>query len=63
MNKRALIMLPAALLLAGCGTPTLDLAGYPDKTRDALYAQGRVGGDKGLARFDLRKAWNDTFNS
>ncbi len=52
-------MLAAVLTLAGCGTPALDLAGYPDKTRDALYAQGRVGGDKGLANFDLRKALQD----
>jgi hypothetical protein len=52
-------MLAAVVTLAGCGTPTLDLAGYPDKTRDALYAQGRAGGDKGLASFDLRKVWQD----
>ncbi len=59
MSKRALILLSAVVTLAGCGTPTLDLAGYPDKTRDALYAQGRAGGDKGLASFDLRKVWQD----
>jgi hypothetical protein len=43
--------------LAGCGSATLDFAGYPDKARDRLYSDGRLGGDKGLASFDLRKAW------
>jgi hypothetical protein len=51
-----------AAALAGCGSASLDLAGYPDKQRDRLYSEGRLGGDKGLADFDLRKAWNSTFN-
>jgi hypothetical protein len=45
--------------LAGCGSPTLDLAGYPDAAHDRLYRDGRLGDDKGLASFDLRKAWRD----
>jgi len=47
----------ALLPLSGCGTPTLDLAGYPDAEHDRLYRDGRLGDDKGLAEFDLRKAW------
>jgi hypothetical protein len=47
----------ATLTLAGCGSPTLDLAGYPDAEHDRLYRDGRLGDDKGLASFDLRKAW------
>ena len=43
--------------LAGCGSPTLDLAGYPDAAHDRLYRDGRLGDDKGVASFDLRKAW------
>ena len=43
--------------LAGCGTATLDLAGYPDAAHDRLYRDGRLGDDKGLVDFDLRKAW------
>jgi len=43
--------------LPGCGSPTLDLAGYPDAAHDRLYRDGRLGDDKGLASFDLRKAW------
>jgi len=46
-----------ALLVAGCGTPSFDLAGYPDAARDRLYRDGRLGGDKGLTDFDLRKTW------
>jgi hypothetical protein len=46
-----------SLLLAGCGTGTLDLAGYPDTAHDRLYRDGRLGDDRGLADFDLRKAW------
>jgi hypothetical protein len=55
-----LCLLLAALAfptLAGCGSPTLDLAGYPDAAHDRLYRDGRLGEDKGLASFDLRKAW------
>ena len=53
------LILPATglLLLAGCGSPTLDLAGYSDAGHDRLYRDGRLGDDKGLASFDLRKAW------
>lgn len=47
----------AALALPGCGSPTLDLAGYPDAAHDRLYRDGRLGDDKGLLSFDLRKAW------
>jgi len=47
----------ALLPLAGCGTGTLDMGGYPDASRERLYRDGRLGGDKGLADFDLRKAW------
>jgi hypothetical protein len=47
----------AALALPGCGTPTMDLAGYPDAEHDRLYRDGRLDDDKGLAEFDLRKAW------
>ncbi len=43
--------------LTGCGTATLDLAGYPDTARDRLYRDGRLVDDKGLIDFDLRKAW------
>ncbi len=51
-------MLTVGLLaLSGCGTATLDLAGYPDTAHDRLYRDGRLGSDKGLADFDLRKAW------
>ncbi|MDB5395571.1 MAG: hypothetical protein JWM91_3077 [Rhodospirillales bacterium] len=46
-----------ALSLSGCGTATLDLAGYPDAAHDRLYRDGRLGDDKGLVEFDLRKAW------
>jgi hypothetical protein len=55
-----LCLLLAALAfqaLAGCGSPTLDLAGYPDAAHDRLYRDGRLGDDKGVAEFDLRKAW------
>jgi hypothetical protein len=54
------LVLPALglLLLAGCGSPTMDLAGYPDAAHDRLYRDGRLGDDKGLADFDLRKAWH-----
>ncbi len=45
------------LSLSACGTATLDLAGYPDAGHDRLYRDGRLGDDKGLAEFDLRKAW------
>ena len=51
-----------AAALAGCGSAPLDLAGYPDKARDRLYSEGRLGGDKGVAGFDLRKAWQAAFD-
>jgi hypothetical protein len=35
----------------------MDLAGYPDAAHDRLYRDGRLGDDKGMAEFDLRKAW------
>jgi hypothetical protein len=44
-------------LLAGCGTGSMDLSGYPDRQRDRLYENGRLGGDNGYANFDLRKIW------
>ncbi len=47
----------AVLMLPGCGSPTMDLAGYPDAAHDRLYRDGRLGDDKGLADFDLRKVW------
>jgi hypothetical protein len=57
--KRFLAAIPAVsfFLITGCGTGTLDLAGYPDAAHDRLYQDGRLGGDKGYASFDLRKAW------
>ncbi len=51
------VVIAAALTLSGCGTPTMDLAGYPDAAHDRLYRDGRLGDDKGMAEFDLRKAW------
>ncbi len=64
-SRSPLLAVPAfaliAAALAGCGSASLDLNGYPDKQRDRLYSEGRLGGDKGLADFDLRKAWNSTF--
>ena len=51
------VFIAAVLALTGCGTPTMDLAGYPDAAHDRLYRDGRLGDDKGLAEFDLRKAW------
>jgi hypothetical protein len=54
---RRYVFVAVALTLAGCGSPTLDLAGYPDAAHDRLYRDGRLGDDKGLAEFDLRKAW------
>jgi hypothetical protein len=54
---RRLAITVVLLPLSGCGTPTLDLAGYPDAEHDRLYRDGRLGDDKGLAEFDLRKAW------
>ncbi len=45
------------LMLAGCGTASLDLSGYPDRAHDRLYAQGRLGGDNGPAHIDPAKAW------
>lgn len=61
--RRVLLVLCSVLTagLTGCGSATFDLAGYPDKARDRLYSEGRLGGDKGVAGFDLRKAWQATF--
>jgi hypothetical protein len=56
-HRRRLAIAVALLPLSGCGSPTLDLAGYPDAEHDRLYRDGRLGDDKGLAEFDLRKAW------
>ncbi len=53
------MVLLAALTANGCGAPTVDLSGYPDKEQARLYADGRTGGDKGLVDFDLRRAWQD----
>jgi hypothetical protein len=44
-------------LLFGCGTGSMDLSGYPDRSRDRLYENGRLGGDDGYANIDLRKVW------
>lgn len=60
INRYLFIM--AILALPGCGSPTLDLAGYPDAAQDRLYRDGRLGDEdsnsgRGLAEFDLRKAW------
>jgi hypothetical protein len=52
-----LLAAPVFSTLTGCGSPTLDLSGYPDAGHDRLYRDGRLGDDKGLASFDLRKAW------
>jgi len=52
-----------APLLSACGTATLDLSGYPDKAEQRLYADGRIGGDKGLASIDLRKTWRNISDS
>jgi hypothetical protein len=54
---RRYVLIAAALALSGCGSPTMDLAGYPDAGHDRLYRDGRLGDDKGLVDFDLRKAW------
>ena len=56
-HTRRLATAVVLLSLSGCGTPTLNLAGYPDTEHDRLYRDGRMGDDKGLAEFDLRKAW------
>jgi hypothetical protein len=53
----SLCLLLFALILPGCGSATMDLAGYPDAGHDRLYRDGRLVDDKGLADFDLRKAW------
>jgi hypothetical protein len=54
---RPLLLTLALLPLTACGTGTLDMSGYPDASRERLYRDGRLGGDNGLADFDLRKAW------
>jgi hypothetical protein len=46
-----------SVLVAGCGTGSLDLAGYPDASHERLYQEDRLGGDKGYASVDLRKGW------
>jgi hypothetical protein len=53
----ATLLFVGCVLLAACGTGTLDLAGYPDAGHDRLYQDGRLGGDRGYATYDLRKAW------
>jgi hypothetical protein len=55
---------PAAIAsLAACGSAPLDFSGYPDKAHERLYSDGRLGGDKGVADFDLRKAWQAAVDS
>ncbi len=54
---RPILLTLTLLPLAACGTGTLDMAGYPDASRERLYRDGRVGGDNGVADFDARKAW------
>jgi hypothetical protein len=49
-----LVLLP----LTACGTGTLDMAGYPDASKERLYRDGRLGGDNGLLSFDARKVWH-----
>jgi hypothetical protein len=56
-RPRRLLLLTLLLPLTACGTGTLDMSGYPDAGRERLYRDGRLGGDSGLADFDLRKAW------
>ena len=58
MRRRSVLTLAiTAAVLTGCGTATLDLAGYPDASRERLYRNGRLGGDNGLINVDLRKVW------
>ena len=61
MASRSILTLAFGALLAvglmGCGSAPMDFSGYPDKARERLYSEGRLGGDNGLASFDLRKAW------
>jgi hypothetical protein len=57
--RRLLSLCLVLAALSGCGSPTLDLAGYPDAEHDRLYRDGRLGDDKGVASFDLRKAWRN----
>jgi hypothetical protein len=57
MPLRPLLLALSLLPLTACGTGTMDMAGYPDASRERLYRDGRLGGDNGLADFDLRKAW------
>jgi hypothetical protein len=60
MRRRPFLLRLAYIVLAasvsGCGTGTLDMGGYPNAAQDRLYRDGRLGGDKGIADFDLRKA-------
>jgi hypothetical protein len=62
ISARNLLLATAGLAVSagtlfGCGTAPIDFSGYPDKSRERLYSEGRLGGDKGLADFDLRKVW------
>jgi hypothetical protein len=59
--RRSILAFCSVLALAGCGSGTLDLSGYPDASREKLYQDGRLGGDKGLTDIDLRKAWQSVF--
>lgn len=54
---RPLLLALSLLPLTACGTGTMDMSGYPDAGRERLYRDGRLGGDNGVADFDLRKAW------
>ncbi len=51
-----LMLLMAMTIPSGCGTGSLDLAGYPDSAHERLYHDGRLGGENGYAAFDLRDA-------
>lgn len=57
------MLLTALSLLPGCGSAPLDFSGYPDKSRERLYSEGRLGGDEGLAHVDLRKVWQGTIGA
>jgi hypothetical protein len=39
--RRLLSLCLLIAALPGCGSPTLDLAGYPDAEHDRLYRDGR----------------------
>jgi hypothetical protein len=53
------LLLILLIQLTACGTGTLDMSGYPDASRERLYRDGRLGGDKGVVSADARKVWRD----